>query len=95
MRIFEIIFNNEIFCEAKVVWARKGKSLVKKFRCTGGRRKGKLVSNPSQCGKPLDVKKSLVFKKTKSRMGSRMVRKSKATKKFNPASRRLRALRRR
>jgi hypothetical protein len=52
----------------------------------------KRVSNPAQCGAPIDIKKRMVLKKTKARMGKRMARKAQRTKKFNPASRALKRL---
>lgn len=72
--------------EAQLVWARKGNKVSRKYRCTVGNRKGRLVSNPSQCGKPIDIKKRLTLRKTKARMGARMAKKAQRTKKFNPAS---------
>ena len=78
--------------EAQLVWARKGNNVVKKFRCTSGPRTGRIVSKPSQCGAPIDIKKRISFKKTKSKLGGRMIRKAKKTKRINPASRRLKRL---
>ena len=39
----------------KQVWARSGKKVVRKYRCTTGRRKGRVVSKMSQCYAPLDT----------------------------------------
>ena len=78
--------------EAVLVWARKGKSLIRKYRCVVGQRAGRLVTKPGQCGAPIDIKKRMVLKKTKARMGKRMARKAQRTKKFNPASRALKRL---
>jgi hypothetical protein len=78
--------------EARMIFGRKGKQVVKKYRCTFGRKKGRIVSNPSVCSAPLDIKKRFVMKKMKARMGARLQRKIKFTKKYNPASRRVRAL---
>jgi len=72
--------------EAQLVWARKGNKVSKKYRCSVGQRAGRLVSNPSQCSAPIDIKKRLTLRKTKARMGARMARKAQRTKKFNPAS---------
>lgn len=72
--------------EAKLVWARKGKAITRKFRCTVGKRKGRVVSNPTQCSAPVDLKKRFTLKRTKAQKGARMARKAKRTKKFNPAS---------
>lgn len=74
---------------AKIAWARVGDKIVKKYRCTQGKRQGRIVSNPAQCGKPLDLKKRLKFKQTKLAKGNRMSRKAKRTKARNPASQRL------
>ena len=73
--------------EAKLVWARAGKSLTRKYRCTVGKRKGRVVANPTQCNAPIDLKKRFTLRRTKAMKGSRMARKAKRTKKFNPASR--------
>ena len=78
--------------ETKMIFGRKGKQVVKKYRCTFGRKKGRIVSNPSVCSAPFDIKKRFIMKKMKARMGARLQRKIKFTKKYNPASRRVRAL---
>jgi len=76
----------------KPVWARSGKSVVRKYRCSAGKRKGRVVAKASQCFAAPDVKKRLKLKMTKARLGSKMARKSKRTKRINPASRRVQAL---
>lgn len=73
-------------------WARSGTKVVRKYRCTGGQRKGRVVSNFSQCFAPVNIKKRQSLKKTKARLGARMVRKSKKTKRINPASKRVQAM---
>jgi|TARA_B100001027_G_scaffold202424_1_gene163167 hypothetical protein len=78
--------------ETKMIFGRSGKKVVKKYRCSFGRKKGRIVSNPSVCSAPLDIKKRFQMKKMKARMGSRLQRKIKFAKKFNPASRRVAAL---
>lgn len=75
--------------DEKQVWARTGKKLVRKYRCTTGRRKGRVVKQMSQCFAAPDIKKSVRLKKTKARLGARMARKAKRTKRTNPASIRL------
>jgi len=80
--------------EEKQVWARSGQKIVRKYRCTSGRRAGRVVAKMSQCFATPDMKKSVRFKKTKNRLGDRMIRKSKRTKRTNPASRRLKSLNR-
>lgn len=58
----------------------------------GWQRKGRVVSEPSQCSKPIDLKKRFTLKKTKARMGARIAKKAQRTKRLNPASRILRQL---
>lgn len=77
---------NTVLTEAKVVFARRGKAVTKKFRCTVGKRKGRVVSNPQQCAAPIDLKKRFVLKRTKAQKGARMAKKAKLTKRINPAS---------
>ena len=78
--------------EEKQVWARSGKKVVRKYRCAGGKRHGRVVSNISQCFAPPNIKKRLSLKKTKLRLGKKMARKARKTKRVNPASRRVQAL---
>ena len=84
MQICEV---TEPLIETKIVWAKKGKNkITRKYRCTFGKRKGRLVANPAQCSKPIDLKKRFVLKRTKAQKGARMARKARFTKRFNPAS---------
>lgn len=78
--------------EAKQVWGRTGSKIKRKFRCMSGHRKGRVVSNPAQCFKPVDIKKRMNLKKTKAKMGTRLTRKASRTKRLNPVSRRLQTL---
>jgi|TARA_R110000868_G_scaffold362295_1_gene624370 hypothetical protein len=80
--------------DEKQVWARTGKKVVRKYRCSSGRRKGRVVSKIAQCFAPLDIKQSVRLKQTKKKLGSKMARKSRKTKRTNPASRRLKQLNR-
>lgn len=78
--------------EEKQIWGRTGNKVVRKYRCSGGRRHGRIVSKMAACYAPLDVKQSARFKRTKARVGDRMSRKAKKTKRVNPASKRVQAL---
>lgn len=78
--------------DEKQVWARSGKKVVRKYRCTSGSRKNRVVAQASQCFAAPDVKQRILFKRTKARLGTRMARKAKRTKRINPASRRVQAL---
>lgn len=91
MRLNEL-FESKPIVEAKLAWAKSGNKVIRKYRCTVGTRKGRLVSTPAQCAAPPDIKKRLTLKKTKARMGARMARKAKRTKSMNPISKRVRSL---
>ena len=75
-------------------WARSGKKVVRKYRCAGGPRKNRIVAKMAQCFAAPDMKKRMTLKRTKARLGARMIRKAKKTKRINPASRRVQAMNR-
>lgn len=79
----------EMINEAQITWARSGNKVVRKYRCTTGRKKGRIVSSPATCSAPVDQKKRIQMKKTKAAKGPRMARKARRTKRINPASRRV------
>jgi hypothetical protein len=81
--------------EEKQVWAKSGKQVVRKYRCTMGQRKGRNVAKFQQCFAAPDIKKRITLKRTKTRLGKRLTRKSNRTKRINPASRRVKALNKR
>ena len=57
--------DGEILSEGTVrQYQRQGQSMVKKFRCLAGPKKGKLVSNASDCSKRKDPKKVRQGRKT-------------------------------
>lgn len=80
--------------EEKQAWARSGNKVVRKYRCSGGKRHGRIVSKMSQCYAPINLKARITLKKTKARLGQKIIRKSKMTKRRNPASRRVQAMNR-
>jgi hypothetical protein len=77
---------NNVISESKVVFAKRGNKVVKKFRCTVGKRKGRVVAIPQQCAAPIDIKKRFLMKKTKASKGARMTKKAQKTKRVNPTS---------
>lgn len=95
MKINDII-NETVVDEAEVdegvAWARRGNKVVRKFRCSGGPRNGRVVSKPGQCFAPPDIKKRIKLKLTKAKLGKKMARKRKRTMRTNPASRRVQSL---
>jgi hypothetical protein len=82
----------EILTEARTVWARRGGKLKRQYRCTSGPRAGRVYSSAAQCYAPFDIGKRRTLKKTKARLGPRLQRKARRTKRFDPVSRRLRTL---
>lgn len=72
--------------EESVAWAKRGNKVVRKYRCTMGPRKGRIVKDLGQCSAAPDIAKRNRLKVTKARLGGRMVRKAKRTKRINPAS---------
>jgi len=75
--------------ETKQIWGRKGSALVRKYRCSGGKRHGRIVSSPTACHAAPNVKRSAQMKITRARLGKVMARRAKRTKRVNPASKRL------
>ena len=73
-------------------WARSGKKVVRKYRCSSGPRKNRIVAKMAQCFAAPDIKKRQTLKKTKARLGNRLARKTKRTKRVNPASKRVQAM---
>ena len=72
------------------IWSRKGGKSVRKYRCTSGTRKGRIVANPSTCTKPKNLKKAASLKRTKAMKGSNLRIKAARTKRSNPAAKKLR-----
>lgn len=85
---------DEIIVDEGIAWKRRGNKVLRQFRCTSGQRKGRIVASPSQCFKPIDIKKRLNLRKIKSRLGKKGPRKAARTKKFNPVSRRAKTMNR-
>tara|TARA_X000001036_G_scaffold422980_1_gene446460 strand:+ start:431 stop:850 length:420 start_codon:yes stop_codon:yes gene_type:complete len=73
-------------------WARSGKKVVRKYRCSAGPRKNRIVSKLQQCFAAPNIKKRIALKRVKARLGSRITRKAKRTKRINPASIRVQRL---
>tara|TARA_R110000772_G_scaffold1453_6_gene4948 strand:+ start:14654 stop:14950 length:297 start_codon:yes stop_codon:yes gene_type:complete len=92
MKLDDLSSKNNNIVEAQLVWARKGTKLTRKFRCAVGHRAGRVVSDPAQCSKPVDIKKRMTLMRTKAKMGGRIKAKSARTKRTNPASKMLKTL---
>ena len=60
--------------ETKMIFGRSGKKVVKKYRCSFGRKKGRIVSNPSVCG-AIDIK-TFCYEENEGKNGLRLQRKT-------------------
>ena len=84
MLITDITPNSDL--TEKQIWGRRGKTLVRKYKCSSGNRKGRIVAKATTCNAPINVKSKLAMKKTRARKGSMMGVKSKFTKRNSPTS---------
>lgn len=75
----------ELF-EATPVWSKSGTHSVRKYRCTSGSRKGRVMSSAAACNAPINIHKSKQFKQTKAQKLPAIKIKSRLTKRSNPAS---------
>jgi hypothetical protein len=80
---------SEFVTEHKKVFKRNAKTgkLSMKWRCEAGSRKGRVVADPNQCAASLDRDKSSKMKLTRAKTKLRQARKTKRTKRLNPAAR--------
>lgn len=85
-----VLYNEDL--EEGMAWAKSGNKVVRKFRCTGGPRHGRVVSKPAQCFAPPDMKKRIRLKITKAKQGKKMTRKAKKTKRTSAVSKRVKAM---
>jgi hypothetical protein len=73
------------------IWSRSGGKMVRKYRCTSGARKNRIVSKPSVCTQPKKASSVFALKKAKARRGSTIRVKTARTKRATQ-SRRIGAL---
>jgi hypothetical protein len=72
-------------------WGRKpGGRMVRRYRCTSGKKKGRVVASPSTCSTAVSPKKSYVLKRTKSMRGPAQAIRRKITMR-RPTSHRVRS----
>lgn len=79
----------ELFEGATPTWGKTGGKLVRKYRCTSGKRKGRVVAKPSTCAAAIDMKRSTSFKKTRRSKSASMSINSRRTKRTHRVSKRL------
>ena len=77
---------------ATTIFGKTGKKMSRKYRCTSGPRKGRIVAKASTCTAPLNVKKSAKMKATRRAKKSLQAVRTQRTKRTNPVSRRVAAV---
>lgn len=82
----------EIIEGATPIFGKTGNKVVRKYRCTTGSRKGRIVAKPSTCSAPKNIKASNTAKKVRRARGSTAGIKSTRTKRTNAASIRTRKI---
>jgi len=78
-----------------VAWKRQGGKVVRKYRCTFGPRKGRVMSSPAACNAPYKAKAAQTLKRTKAVKGKSVAFQSTKTKRVSPNSRRAKRYNRR
>lgn len=89
MRVAEFITE-----AATTIFGKKGNKTVRKYRCTSGSRKGRIVAKAATCTAPKNLKSSQTMKKTRRSKGSIQSVRATRTKRTNAASRRVAAVNR-
>jgi|TARA_B110000495_G_C22808264_1_gene471933 hypothetical protein len=74
---------------ATPIFGKTGNKVVRKFRCTSGSRKGRIVAKPGTCTAPKNVKAMTTMKKTRRSKGKTVSIKANRTKRTSPASQKL------
>ena len=77
---------------ATTTFGRSKGKVTRKYRCTSGSRKGRIVAKPATCNAPKNMKASNTLKKTRRSKGKTISIKSTRTKRTNPASQRLKRM---
>ena len=74
------------------VFAKQGNKSVRKYRCTSGPRKGRVVAKAATCNAPINVKKSVQLKKTRRSKGQTIDVKRSRTTRTSPTTQKLKRL---
>lgn len=79
----------ELMEGARVIYGRSGNKTVRKYRCTSGARKGRIVAKAATCTAPKNVKAMRTLAKTTRSKGANIDVKTSRTKRANPFSKKL------
>lgn len=66
--------------------SKSKQTLKRKFRCTSGPRKGRVVADPATCNKPIDVAKRIRAKQTRKKKAGLAAFKRARTMRTSPAT---------
>ena len=74
------------------IFGRKKGKVVRKYRCTSGQKKGRIVAKPQTCNSPIRASSRSSIKIAKARRSPLIKIKSRYTKRMSPTSQRIRRL---
>ena len=74
---------------ATTTFGRSKGKVVRKYRCTSGTRKGRIVAKQSTCNAPINIKSKLTMKKTRARKSPMIGIKTKFQKRMGAQSTRI------
>ena len=86
------MLTSEILEATSRVWGRVGNKQVRKYRCTSGQKKGRIVAKPQTCNSPIRASSRRAIKIAKARRSPLIKIKSRYTKRMSPTSQRIRRL---
>ena len=79
MKIVEVTGTPQIFGKYK-------NQVKRRYRCTTGPRKGRMVADPATCSAPINIKKRMDFRATRAKKKGIQGARTGYTKKYNPTS---------
>lgn len=91
-KIVKVHHEDDVDEAVRTIWSRSGGKQVRKYRCTSGIRKGRIVARAATCNKPLNQKAKIQLTKTKRKTPNKIKINTKKTKRANPASKRLKRI---
>jgi hypothetical protein len=74
------------------IFGREKGKVVRKYRCTSGSRRGRIVSKPTTCTAPKNIKAKQTMKATRRKKGSTMGVRAGRTKRAGATSQKLKRL---
>ena len=77
---------------ATTIYGRSKGKVTRKYRCTSGTRKGRIVAKAATCNAPTNIKSKLTMKKTRARKTPIIGIKSKFQKRMGALSQRIKRL---